>query len=94
MCSPTIQCHKYLAIPLDVNSTSSSSQVVTFLKLKMLGYAGLSTVLLSLAWSVVLRPSAVNAASLPTVDLGYAIYQAKLADVRNLSVVPHLERKY
>jgi hypothetical protein len=52
----------------------------------MLVYAALSTVLLSLGWSVVLGPSAVNAAYFPTVDLGYAIYQAKLADVRNLSM--------
>jgi hypothetical protein len=94
LCNPTIQCHKYLPIPLDVSSTCLSSQVVTFLTLKMLGYASLSTVLLFLGWSVVLGPSAVNAASLPTVDLGYAIYQAKLADVCNLSAVPHLERKY
>jgi hypothetical protein len=89
-----MQCHKYLPIPLDANSTSSSAQLVTFLILKMFGYVGLSTVLLSLGWSIFLGPSAVNAASLPTVDLGYAIYQAKLADVRKLSVVPHLERKY
>lgn len=50
----------------------------------MLIYAGLPTVLLSLGSSVVFGSSAANAAYFPTVDLGYAIYQAKLADVRSL----------
>jgi len=58
----------------------------------MFGYARLSTVLLSMGCSFVLGPPAVSAASLPTVDLGYAIYQAKLADVRNLNILRHLER--
>jgi hypothetical protein len=40
----------------------------------MFGYAGVYTVLLSIGYCIVLGPSAVNAASLPTVDLGYAIY--------------------
>ncbi|PMD15737.1 hypothetical protein NA56DRAFT_709621 [Hyaloscypha hepaticicola] len=42
----------------------------------MFGYARLSTVLLFMGCSFVLTPSALSAASLPTVDLGYAIYQA------------------
>jgi hypothetical protein len=58
----------------------------------MFGYASLSTVLLSMGCSLLLGPPVVSAASLPTVDLGYAIYQAKLADVRNLNILRHLER--
>ena len=60
----------------------------------MFGYASLSTVLLFMGCSFVLGPPAVSAASLPTVDLGYAIYQAKLADVRKLNFLRHLERDY
>jgi hypothetical protein len=60
----------------------------------MFGYANLSTVLLFMGCSFVLGSSAVNAASLPTVDLGYAIYQAKLVDVCDFNVLPHLELYY